>query len=677
MAEHDEASLIERVRREVKDGGEVDCAPEGKTVPDDLKSLSDDDWGRRTIPAWLIVELCTHGDASDPRRGVWLRGAQVSGKVELEWSNIRVPLHFDVCRFDDLNLYAAHVREMIFKSCVIENVWASELESDHSVMFLDCHLGRVDLKEARISGSVRLSNARLAGESGHAFLGDRLAASVVDFNRATVKGELRLLGAKVGTLRLNRSRLYPAAGHAFVGDGLSTTGDAVFSNARVKGELRLARAQIGGNLSLEHAIVSNRGGNAFVGDGLSTGGDAHFEHAGVRGELRLAHAQIRGDLSLANATLTNDDGMGLVGDLLSTTGDTYFDHARVRGELRLAHAHIGGNLSMYCARLTNPTGDAFVGDGLSTKGNVRLNEASVRGRFRMARASVAAKLVLENCNVTKRDKREDEVESAASGMMGRARMAVRRFLKKLGIIKRARAADTTEDDAGEPEVDLTVTSAGEVDDNPLLWPKRLYLDGFSYGLPNATDSNVDSRLDWIKRNHVAGRRHFSPGVYDQLALAYRSAGQDGAARKVLIAREVERGRSGQLNPLSRLWNGFLGVAIKHGYQPWRIVVILVLAVVVSAVLFAWKGDEAMAPRADAPEGTKAQVCTGDYQCFSAPVYSIDVLLPVVDLHQESNWWPNRARPGGWLTLAVTWVLVVIGWLLTTALVAAIGKLWRD
>ena len=61
---------------------------------------------------------------------------------------------------------------------------------------------------------------------------------------------------------------------------------------------------------------------------------------------------------------------------------------------------------------------------------------------------------------------------------------------------------------------------------------------------------------------------------------------------------------------------------------------------------------------------------------SPPAYVLDTLLPIVDLHQERNWIPARPRPWGVWYEVLTWALIASGWILTTAVVAGIGSLWR-
>jgi hypothetical protein len=58
--------------------------------------------------------------------------------------------------------------------------------------------------------------------------------------------------------------------------------------------------------------------------------------------------------------------------------------------------------------------------------------------------------------------------------------------------------------------------------------------------------------------------------------------------------------------------------------------------------------------------------------FHAVVYTLDVLLPIVDLGQQSAWLPQGTA------LRWSWVLIGTGWVLTTAVVAGLaGILKRD
>jgi hypothetical protein len=54
--------------------------------------------------------------------------------------------------------------------------------------------------------------------------------------------------------------------------------------------------------------------------------------------------------------------------------------------------------------------------------------------------------------------------------------------------------------------------------------------------------------------------------------------------------------------------------------------------------------------------------------FQPFVYALDTLLPVVDLHQQDNWIPSG------LAQWWAWASILAGWVLTTAVAAALTGL---
>ena len=196
--------------------------------------------------------------------------------------------------------------------------------------------------------------------------------------------------------------------------------------------------------------------------------------------------------------------------------------------------------------------------------------------------------------------------------------------------------------------------------------------GFTYHSLGG-DQDLKRRLRWLSKS-----KPFSPHVYTQLAEVYRRSGHEGFARQVAISREKERGKQPDLSWGSRAWNRFLGLTVAYGYQPWRALVPLVVLFILGWFLFTRPpAQEVMVhPSPNIKGPISAAACHKPYPCFSPPVYVLDTLLPIVDLHQESNWVPARPRPWGVWYEVLTWVLIAAGWILTTAVVAGIGSLWR-
>jgi hypothetical protein len=144
--------------------------------------------------------------------------------------------------------------------------------------------------------------------------------------------------------------------------------------------------------------------------------------------------------------------------------------------------------------------------------------------------------------------------------------------------------------------------------------------------------------------------------YEQLRASLERTGDARGARDVAIAserrRRAVRGRAG------RAWSRFLDWTVGYGYRPWLAVLWVVGLTVVGAVLFGSVVRSSMVPAG--PDGPPLQPV----------IFTLDMLVPVVDLQQASAW----TATGGaqWLALLFT----IAGWALTTAVVAAVSAAVR-
>jgi hypothetical protein len=136
---------------------------------------------------------------------------------------------------------------------------------------------------------------------------------------------------------------------------------------------------------------------------------------------------------------------------------------------------------------------------------------------------------------------------------------------------------------------------------------------------------------------------------------YRKAGQDTQAREVAIARRADLRRYGKLNPYRRFGNWFLDWTIKYGYQTWRAGVGLAVVFLIFWVFSCLaQRDHLMVPVGETeglhslPSATK---CTSSYPCFYPFGYTIDTVIPLIDVHQAAYWGPDGHRPLGhaWVT----------------------------
>jgi len=429
-------------------------------------------------------------------------------------------------------------------------------------------------------------------------------------------------------------------------------------------EMLFDRASFRGIVQLSEVRLSNPGGEALRAHSISAG-DVNLLGTHVEGEVGLVDANISGQLActyrivdvrperacLEVTTLSNPGGKALNADGISAGNVFLLGATHVNGEVRLLGANIRHELAcLEGTTLSSPGGEALNADGISAR-SVILRRTHVNGEVRLLGANIRYQLAcLEGTTL--------------SSLGGEALNAEGCHVGGTLIFRLGEAAVGT--------VSLAYAQVGTLAYDLASWPDTYDLVGFSYH-SLAGDQDLAGRLRWISNSSP-----FSPHVYTQLAEVYRRSGHEGLARQVAIRREQGRGRQRDLSRWVRAWSRFLGLTVAYGYQPWRALVPLVVLFVVGSFLFSRPPAQKVMvhPSTKIERPISAATCHKFYPCFSPSVYVLDILLPIVDLNQERNWVPARTRPwGGWYEV-LTWVLIASGWILTTAVVAGIGSLWR-
>jgi hypothetical protein len=153
---------------------------------------------------------------------------------------------------------------------------------------------------------------------------------------------------------------------------------------------------------------------------------------------------------------------------------------------------------------------------------------------------------------------------------------------------------------------------------------------------------------------AAATAEFNPEPYERLASVLKESGEDEDAREVLLAKH--RRRRETLPPASKLWGYLQDWTVAYGYRPGR-------AAVWMAVLWA-AGSLAFAHAGHPP------AASGEHPHWNPALYALDLLLPVVDFGQASQW----QLSGGWQWLAAA--LVLLGWTLATTVAAGATRLLR-
>ncbi|GAA2438451.1 oxidoreductase [Actinomadura vinacea] len=479
--------------------------------------------------------------------------------------------------------------------------------------------------------------AHLANAGGHALRADALTVTESMWCRDgfIAEGEVRLPSAQLGRLSFAGARLSNPQGHALTADGLTIKHDLDCRNGfTVDGETHLRGATIGGTLDLTRARLDAPGAVALGAARITVGHDMFCRYLTAEGNVRLPGARIGGRLDLNHARLTNASATTLSADRLTVDDGVMAEGLTAHGEVRLPNAHIGAVLVLAGTHLINPGGQALNADGLVVDGDVHPTDGfTAEGEIRLAGARIDGDLDLSDSTLTEPG---------------------RHALNLKGV--RADALILLPRHRPDGSVDLTNTRVGIFDDDPTTWPASIQLRGFTYDSlgPRSDKADVAARLRWLARDPGG----YAPQLYDQLAAAYRRAGDEQAARQVAVAKQWRRRAT--LNPAGKVANWLLYLTVGYGYRTWLAAIWLAGLLALGTWIFTGAHTHDLT-RAD-PRGPG----------FNALGYTLDVLLPIADLGQQKAW---RARD---TAMYWSWAFIVAGWVLTTAVVAGLtGILKRD
>ncbi|MGW4520539.1 hypothetical protein [Amycolatopsis sp. NPDC004378] len=530
---------------------------------------------REPVDASVLVEVL----AGAPR-AVRLKGARVTGELDLSALTIDCPLSLESCHFEDAVLLAeTQAKSVNLRHSHVSALLAIDLRTSGSLHLTGLTVDMlVLLTNARIGGHLELAKAEL-GASGQGALaaGGVVVAGDLVLSDLTVRGAVVLSGANVG----GEVVLADANAQGLIADGMTVTGTVSCHGYTTTAGVWLSGSKIGGHLDLDGARLGNPGGVALeanevtVGRGLRMGGGFTAD-----GAVQVANTNVGGRVLLTEAALTGP----LIGDGL-VVGD-----------------------------------DLDLGPDLTAAGSISLHGAQVAGHVRFNGVSTVA-----------------EGEPTLNLMRLRADSLL--LLPK------------------EPfhgKVDLSRAQVREFYDLPETWAPGRAMLGFTYQVLRNDYLPVRKRLAWLRDGTVG----YDPSAYDQLAAAFRRGGQVEAARRVGLAKQ--RHRREELNPFGRLWNRLLAVTVGYGYRTWLAGLWLVALVAFGTMLFGGAYRTDLHP--SAPAGP----------AFQPVAYTLDVLVPIVDLGQKKAWFAEGPAQ------VWSWVFTGAGWVLTTAVVAGVtNALKRD
>ncbi|WP_210485403.1 hypothetical protein [Microvirga antarctica] len=439
------------------------------------------------------------------------------------------------------------------------------------------------------------------------------------------------------------------------GEGLEARGNLSLRGATVSGEIRLRGARLGGNLECDGATIAWPDGMAIGAGGLEARGGVLLRGARLRGGISLTGARLGSDFDGVGLTIERPGAVALDLDGIEARGDLALRGATVMGEIRAEGARFGGDVDCSSATLAQPDGDAL-----------KLNRATIEGAF---------------------------------------------FLRRGVSVQGA--------------INLTAATIGAIDDDRESWPQKgdLLMNRCRYGAFIGGPVDAASRLDWLGLQ-VPERwgEDFWPQPYEQLSAVFREMGHDDDARAVLITKERLQRRARRARTKSSVWrwllaakDGMLAITVRYGRQPLMAFLWLAMFWSLGVIVFSVaERQSALKPNSPvvlrSTEWTMCSVARSDqrfmpgtesfvsgraakdqtqlscfheqpeavsYPEFNAWMYSLDTLLPVLEIGQMQYWRPDPAKPFGPIALNYFYFQTIVGWALSLLAVAGFSGLVKS
>ncbi|MFI9155834.1 membrane-associated oxidoreductase [Streptomyces sp. NPDC053367] len=342
------------------------------------------------------------------------------------------------------------------------------------------------------------------------------------------------------------------------------------------------------------------------------------------GVVRLGGAQVGGSLYLESARVDAPDAEEPVLQLnqASIGADLWAPGLRTRGQIRLNGAGVAGSVNLSDARLVHPEHAALDAETLSVEGDVRVRYAQVEGWVGLRGARIAGRLDLSYSRLSRPGESGLRASSCTVGEL---------WLRGPAM---------------EGTLNLRRTQTDVLFLEPAAVPDVVLLNGLVYAslMPHEP---AEHRLPMLERD----RDGYVPHSYEQLTGAYLRIGDEHAARFVQLAKQ--RRHRTTLPWYGRLWGVVQDATVGYGFRPLRAAAWLLSLLAVGSVVY---GLHRPAP-----------LKAGEAPDFNPVFYTLDLLVPVISFGQEGAFGPR-----GWYQW-LSYVLVITGWILASAVVAGVSR----
>ncbi|MCK4467092.1 MAG: hypothetical protein KAU60_01945 [Desulfobacterales bacterium] len=556
-------------------------------------------------------------------------GAEFADEIYLDWAKIGDQLSMRGCKFSgklsmcrlqvDGDLFMHNMAEFADEVVLRGAKIGGQLATDGSKFS-----GRLDMNELRVGGSLLMRNVLEFSEE-------------VDMHNAKIRGNIEMDGSKFRH-KLNMVGL-EVTSSLFMRNGAEFASEVDIGSAKVGGQLEadgsvfrgavnMIGAKIGAPLGMNGSKFSSR---VDMGSIQVEGSVFMCNGAEFAGEVVLRSAKIGGQLGMDGSKFSNKLNM----DKLKVDTSVFMRNgAEFAGEVVLRSAKIGGQLNMDHAKFSGPVNMQSV----QVSGSLFMRNSAFKSSVKMFFLQISGCVDLSGSKLQSLDLSGTKIE------------------QEFCLGSESYPPVTWEKGA---KLSLRNTEVAALKDLHDTWPDEIELVGFTYSrLGGFGDGDVPSmatrEISWMKE-WLEKQKSYSPGPYQQLSKVLTNEGYDGKATAVLF--EGKKRQQEETKTLSLHWWLLVlqRLFIGYGYRNFRVFGWIIILWCLGTIILYWSGQDV---------GRKIEM--------SPLSYSIDMLLPIIELHKPHY---TEITLQGWVR-AYFYIHKVFGYVLASFLIAGLSGLTK-
>lgn len=565
------------------------------------------------------------------------RSAKVGGSSFMASIKVKDDIFIHEANFRSVNLLGAKVgnditfsKSTISNELLMQSIEAMSLNMD-SIISPEL----IDLINAKIRGGVKLSKAKIGGEiymalmdiAGSLRIDEDSTFQSINLNSIRVGGDVLLSADVMGTLSIDCAQI---AGGLFLDEGANLK-DVHLASTKIRAQLNFSGSKVTGLLNMNSVEI----GSSLIMEEKASFGQVELAGAYIGRQVQLSGSIFRGSLSM--------ESIKVIDSILARDNCSFCS-------VNLALAQVGRDIRFNGAIID----EELDLSGVNITSELRIEYCVLKGSLLAKFARIEMNLFL--CG-------NDLGSVNFSGAQIRGELC-------LGAKVKPKNRWTTDKN---PIFKLKNAHVGALQDRKDSWPEVIQLEGFVYDCLGGGDGeegwilkdsegeqgdfNMLTRgtewyLEWLSRDPV-----YSPQPYVQLAETFKAAGDSTKSNSVLYdscrRERIEAWKKGRY--LKWLGSMLLNITIGYGLggRYFRVLVWVIMFASVGALLLY---------HFDYTENGFAQ------EFLNSFVYSLDVLLPVVELKNSEG-----ISLSGGIELYF-YFQKLLGWILGSFLVAGLAGL---